>query len=56
MTTDMAPPADLLLLAERRLSDLIDEDPDTTLDAVLKRLFDPDNPEPLTICAFASSL
>ncbi len=55
MTTDVAPPAaDLLLLAEQRLSVLLVEDSGATLDAVLKRLFDPD--EPLTVCAFASAL
>ncbi len=55
MTAEPACP-ELLQLAEQRLSVLINQeaDPVSTLDAVLKRLFDP--AEPLTVCAFASSL
>lgn len=53
-----APPADqeLLDLARVRLADLTGDEPPTTLDAVMRRLFDPRDRERLTVSAFASSL
>lgn len=58
MTAAPAPPvnADLLDLAHVRLAELLDAPPDTRLDAVLRRLFDPRERDPLTVCAFSSSL
>jgi hypothetical protein len=47
--------AELLALADRRLAVLVDE-PDSTLDAVLARLFDRDHRELLTYSAFGSAL
>ena len=48
----------LLDLADVRLGALLDEpgDGDSTLDAVLRRLFDPRERDLLTVCAFSSSL
>jgi hypothetical protein len=47
--------ADLLALASRRLAVLVDE-PASTLDALLLRLFDRDHRELLTYSAFGSAL
>jgi hypothetical protein len=47
--------AELLALARKRLAVLVDE-PDTTLDALLARLFDRDHRELLTYSAFGSAL
>jgi hypothetical protein len=48
--------AQLLELAEKRLEELTENVVQSTLDAVLKRLFDPDRRDLLTVCAFGSSL
>lgn len=45
----------LLELAEKRLRELIEDEEQSTLDAVLQRLFDPDSDQ-LTVCAFGSAL
>lgn len=47
---------DLLDLAEKRLEELTDDKAESVIDAILQRLFDPEQPEKLTICAFQSSL
>jgi hypothetical protein len=47
--------AELLELAGQRLAALVDE-PDSTLDTVLARLFDRDHRELLTYSAFGSAL
>jgi len=53
---DESAPA-LLDLADRPLAELLDQaEPDTTLAAVMRRLFDPRDREQLTVSAFASSL
>lgn len=49
------PGAELFVLAGRRLAVLVDE-PDTTLDAVMRRLFNPDEQQDVPISAFASAL
>lgn len=52
----MGDTTDLLDLAETRLETLLGDDPPTTLDEVLRRLFDPDVRELLTYSAFGSAL
>lgn len=48
---------DLLDLAHLPLAELLDQaEPDSTLAAVMRRLFDPRDREQLTVSAFASSL
>lgn len=59
--TAPAPPqpaeVELLDLAQVRLAELLDPDCDlSTLDAVLRRLFDPRERDLLTVCAFSSAL
>jgi hypothetical protein len=58
--TVAAPAADqeLLDLAEVRLEALLadDAEPDSPLDRIMRRLFDPRDREQLTVSAFASSL
>jgi hypothetical protein len=49
------PDAELLALAGQRLAAVLDEPP-TTLDDVLRRLFDRDHRELLTYSAFGSAL
>jgi hypothetical protein len=58
MTTALPPPDTLLDLAQLRLEALLEPDAETasTLDAVMQRLFDPDEREHLTISAFSSAL
>jgi hypothetical protein len=49
--------ADLTMLAHERLQTVVREaETGTTLDDVLRRLFDPANRAQLTYCAFNSSL
>lgn len=49
--------ASLLDLADVPLTELLEGvEPDSTLDAVMKRLFDPAERERLTVSAFQSSL
>lgn len=44
-------------LTKVRLEQLLTEDrPDTILDVLMRRLFDPDDPEKLTVSAFGSAL
>lgn len=47
---------DLLDLAEKCLEELTRDEAQSTLDAVLQRLFDPEQTEKLTISAFSSAL
>jgi len=49
-------PDDMAALAHRRVAELVDEYPPTTLDDVLRRLFDRDRRERLTYSAFGSAL
>jgi hypothetical protein len=55
LAAPVQPDAELLALAHQRLAVLVDE-PDSTLDAVLARLFDRDHRELLTYSAFGSAL
>jgi FXSXX-COOH protein len=50
------PDASLLDLAGKRLADVEAEADASTLDAVLRRLFDPDERDRLTVSAFQSAL
>lgn len=55
--SDDRPDAALLDLADRRLAALrADEQPNSTLDRVMRRLFDRDDRELLTVSAFGSAL
>lgn len=56
LTAGSTPPADLLDLAEKRLEELTSDEAESVIDAILQRLFDPDQTGKLTICAFQSSL
>jgi len=47
---------DLADLAHRRLAELVDDEPPTTLDAVMRSLFNRDHRELLTYSAFGSAL
>lgn len=57
-TTAVPPTTPLLDLANARLAQLLDPDTETTstLDSVMKRLFDPREREHLTVSAFSSAL
>lgn len=54
----VAPPATLLDLAHQRLEEVerAVSAPDSTLDAILRRLFDPNERDLLTVSAFSSAL
>lgn len=58
MTTVVPPEATLLDLAHQRLEELerAVSAPDSTLDAILRRLFDPDERDLVTVSAFSSAL
>lgn len=47
---------ELLALVHERLGELLDRPPQSTLDAVLRHLFNPADRERLTVSAFGSAL
>jgi hypothetical protein len=52
----LPPPAELRDLAHQRLEAVVQAAETTTLDDVMRRLFDPGDREQITYCAFGSAL